>query len=143
VNCGIATDTTIAVECTSGVDFVLIKIWRWHEFDMPVCSSCKARRRNIGAVLTILSIVAVFGLLFGMFALEKYFVGWGQRNLWLWLTIGSFFASVYLARNWVSPLSDAWLLGVRGVRLTKGGIGTLKFRDHEFATEAARLTHEA
>jgi hypothetical protein len=82
----------------------------------------------------------VFGVFIGMFSLEVFFTIWGQRDLWLWLTLGTFLVVLYFARNWPPPMLDASLLGVRGVRLTRTGIGTLQFRDREFAREAAVLS---
>jgi hypothetical protein len=67
----------------------------------------------------------VFGVFIGMFSLVGFFTRWGQRDLWLWLTLGTFLVVLYFARNWPAPLLDASLLGVRGVRLTRTGIGTL------------------
>lgn len=140
VSCGVSSDTTVTVECTSGVDLVFIKFWRWHDFALPCCSTCKARRKRAGVVFSVLSLLAVFGVLIGMFSLAGFFTRWGQRDLWLGLTLGTFWFVLYLARNWPAPLLDASLLGVRGVRLTRTGIGTLQFRDREFAREAAVLS---
>ena len=142
VSCGATPDTTVAVDCTRGVDLLFVQFCHWHEFALPSCSSCKARRKRAGILFGGLSFFAVVGVLLGMFALEPHFKASGQRDLWLWLTLGAFCSAVYFARNWVSPLLDARLLGVRGVRLTRSGIGTLQFRDHDFATEAAACTQE-
>lgn len=142
VNCGASPDTTVTVDCSTGVDLVFVKFSRWHEFSLPVCSSCKTRRRGAGVLCAVLSIVAVFGSLLGMFALEPIFKSWGQRDVWLLLTLGVFLAVLYFVRNWVSPVLDARLLGVRGVRLTKQGMGSLRFRDDEFGAEAAALVQE-
>ena len=142
VGCGATPDTTVSVDCIRGLDLLLIQFCHWHEFALPSCSSCKARRKRAGILFGVLSFFATLGVLFGMFALEPLFEASGQRDLWLWLTLGTFCVAVYFARNWVSPLLDAWLLGVRGVRLTRSGIGTLQFRDRDFAAEAAALTQK-
>ncbi len=77
-----------------------------------------------------------------MCELEPLFTRMGQRDLWLWLILGTTAGSLYLCRNWLTPVLDAAFLGVRGVRLTKTGIGTLKFRDRDFAIESESLSKE-
>lgn len=142
VRCAASADTTIAVECTSGIDLVVFKYWRWHDFPLPCCSPCKSRRRWAGVLFHILGLLAVCGVFCGMCELEPLFTRMGQRDLWLWLILGTTAGSLYLCRNWLTPVLDAAFLGVRGVRLTKTGIGTLKFRDRDFAIESESLSKE-
>ena len=140
VRCAAAADTTVAVECTSGIDLVFFKYFRVHDFPLPCCSICKTRRRWAGVLFHILGLLAVVGVFCGMCHLEPLFTRMGQRDLWLRLILGTTLGSFYLCRNWLTPMLDAALLGVSGVRLTKTGIGTLKFRDRDFATEAESLS---
>jgi len=139
VNCGATAETTVPIECVTGVDMILIKVWRWHEFEIPCCADCKTRRRTLGVLFTIASIQSVIACLLGMLTLEPYFAAHGLRDTWLLLTLGVFLATVYFARNWLRPILDAWLMGVSGVRLDKDGFAVLRFRDAVFAAETEKI----
>jgi len=138
VNCGSLPETTVEVECSRGIDLLIFKYQKYFNFLLPVCFPCKKRRRVAGFASAIVLVAAFLGYLAGMFALESVFERWGQRELWAFLFMAIFLAAIYLARNWVTPLLDAWFLGVRGGNLSKSGVGTLWFRDRDFAdrTEA-------
>ena len=94
----------------------------------------------VGLLSVPLSVAVVVGALLGMFALEPAFKSAGHRDIWLFLTLAVFFIIVYLLRNRMSGALDAWVLGVRGGRLTREGTGALSFRDARFAAETKALT---
>ena len=135
VNCRQPASTTINVECSSGVDLILFKVWRWHDFEFPVCSWCKRRRQTVGTLGIVFAVLAAIGWIMSMFVFEGFVLRFMPRELWLCMVLVGFFAAAYFARNLMTSALDAWLLGVCGVRLTKQGVATLWFRDDELANE--------
>lgn len=137
VNCGAPPTGTATIECIRGVDLVVVSHHTWLDFHLPVCSGCKWRRRLAGVLFGVGALALVVASLFAMHALLPLFESRGRRDVWLLITLGVFFATLYLARKWLTPLLDTCFLGVRGLRLGKGekSKGTLWFRDDRFAQE--------
>lgn len=142
VSCGAEPDVAFPIECTRGFDMILLKVWSEFEFEVPCCEECAARRQKLGILIYVGAIAGTFGILFGMFALEPVFKAWGIRDTWLLLTLAGFLGGVYFVRNWLTPVLDANLLGVRGVQLEKQDFAILRFRDEQFALETESMRFE-
>lgn len=136
VSCGAPQQTTITVECTSGIDLLFLKVWRHRDFRLPVCYSCKVQRTAAGVASFFICVAAMFAA-----PVAGYAAGNVLAATWpLVLGLAGGLAAIYFFRNWASPLLDAWLLGVRGLSVTETGVATLRFKDVGYATEA-QLTY--
>lgn len=112
VGCGGAARTAIYVECSSGVDLVVVSAHRFVLFSVPVCWPCGIRRRLVGALAVCAAIAISLGSLLGIFFLDPILIAWNIRGWWPPFVLAMFSAfTVYFARNWLSPTLDAALLG--------------------------------
>jgi hypothetical protein len=133
VHCGALPEATVKVECSRGMDLIIFKYQTLFKFLLPVCLPCRKRRRFAGFMSYLIIPATFIAYMAGVAALESVFERWDQREIWAFLLIGGVLLVFYLARNWVTPLLDNWFLGVRGGQLSKTNIGTIWFRDHDFA----------
>lgn len=141
VHCGGEPEIATTIRATRGIDLVIISWGNEVSLDIPTCRRCR-RRRRIAGLLSIPAFVIVFMLLLiAVPRLEQsVFV---SRAMILVLVVGLIVVFPRFVGNRRSGWLDAWLLGVRAVKLTKSPpTVTLVFRDRLYAHEAETLTQD-